>query len=115
MRRVELIERNRILLAAKLFPWSLLCLNPFYYAARLAAGAWAALHGKGEIGRFPAGVSRVQVALALVRADLEALRMLPRILAKRRTIKRHLTSRQIRRLLARFRIPLRTLTQQATS
>ena len=40
--RLELIERNRLLLATKLFPWSLLCLNPLYFAARLAAGyaAW---------------------------------------------------------------------------
>src|SRR5580698_9662494 len=30
-RRLELIERNRVLLAAKLFPWSLLWLNGVYY------------------------------------------------------------------------------------
>ena len=34
-RRLELIERNRVLLAAKLFPWSLLWLNGAYYLARL--------------------------------------------------------------------------------
>lgn len=113
LRRVELIERNRILLAAKLFPWSLLWLNPFYFGLRLCAGAWAALRGKGEIGRFSAGTSRVQVALALLRADLEALRMLPRILRKRRDIKRRLTSRQVKELLQRYRIPLRTLTEQS--
>lgn len=64
-RRIELIERNRVFLAAKLFPWRLLLLNPFYFAARIAAGAWAALHGRGEIGRFPAGASRAGVALAI--------------------------------------------------
>jgi hypothetical protein len=35
-RRLELIERNRVLLAVKLFPWSLLWLNGVYYAMRLA-------------------------------------------------------------------------------
>jgi hypothetical protein len=55
----------------------------------------------------------VQVALALLRADLEALRMLPRILRKRRGIKRRLTSRQVKELLQRHRIPLRTLTEQS--
>ncbi|HSW50915.1 MAG TPA: glycosyltransferase family 2 protein, partial [Bryobacteraceae bacterium] len=50
--RLELIERNRVLLAAKLFPWSLLWLNGLYYLARVAAGALAAARGKGEIGRF---------------------------------------------------------------
>ena len=37
--RIFLIERNRVLLAAKLFPWSLLLLNPYYFALRLASGA----------------------------------------------------------------------------
>ena len=41
-RRLELIERNRVLLALKLFPWSLLWLNPFFFAVRLAAGIAAA-------------------------------------------------------------------------
>jgi GT2 family glycosyltransferase len=113
MRRIELIERNRVLLAAKLFPWSLLCLTPFYYAARLAAGAWAAWRGKGEIGRFPDGPTRLQVALALLRGDLQALRMLPKMLRKRRHVIRRLTPRQVRKLLDRYRIPLRTLSESA--
>ncbi len=113
-RRIELIERNRVFLAAKLFPWRLLLLNPFYFAARIAAGAWAALHGRGEIGRFPAGASRAGVALAILRADIEALRMLPRILRKRRAIVRRLSAGEICALLRRYRIPLRTLSEQVT-
>ena len=35
-KRIFLIERNRVLLAAKLFPWSLLVLNPYYFALRLS-------------------------------------------------------------------------------
>ena len=49
--RLELIERNRVLLAVKLFPWSLLWLNPFYFAVRLAAGAMLA---RGKRGRHRA-------------------------------------------------------------
>src|ERR1700692_917439 len=41
-RRLVLIERNRVLVGAKLFPWSLLWLNGVYYLTRLAAGFWAA-------------------------------------------------------------------------
>ena len=37
-RRLFLIERNRVLLALKLFPWSLLWLNVPYYLMRLASG-----------------------------------------------------------------------------
>ena len=36
MRRLELIERNRLLLAVKLFPASLLCLNPLFFMTRMA-------------------------------------------------------------------------------
>src|SRR5258706_9456867 len=54
-RRLTLIERNRVLLAVKLFPWSLLWLNGAYYLARIAAGMWWALRGKGEAGRLPGG------------------------------------------------------------
>src|SRR5207302_2902385 len=41
-RRLELIERNRVLLALKLFPLSLLWLNPLYYMARILSGMWEA-------------------------------------------------------------------------
>ena len=52
--RLQLIERNRVLLAVKLFPWSLLWLNPFYFAARLAAGAALLAHGQpGDTAHFP--------------------------------------------------------------
>ena len=41
--RIFLIERNRIWLAAKLFPLRLLCLSPFYFSVRLIATAAASL------------------------------------------------------------------------
>ncbi len=37
-RRLVLIERNRVLLAAKLFPWSLLWLNGAYYLTQIGSG-----------------------------------------------------------------------------
>lgn len=113
--RVVLIERNRILLAAKLFPWSLLLLNPLFYAARLAAGAWAALLGRGEIGRYAGWREKCSVALAMIRGDWQALTMLPRMLAKRRQIRaiRKLSTSELLRLLWRYRITLRELSQQS--
>ena len=42
-RRLTLIERNRVLLAVKMFPGNLLWANGAYLIARLAAGLWAAL------------------------------------------------------------------------
>ena len=112
-RRLELIERNRVLLAAKLFPWNLLWLNGPYYLARIMAGALAAARGKGEIGRFPNWREKSRAAWALLKGDLAALLLLPKMLRKRREVSRFrkLSPRQVRGLLLRHRITLRSLTE----
>jgi GT2 family glycosyltransferase len=114
-RRLELIERNRVLLAAKLFPWSLLWLNGAYYLARLAASLWAAMRDKGEVGQYPGFHGKLQAALALLKGDLQALRLLPRMLAKRHSVNRirKLSPREVRKLILQYRIPLKQLTEQA--
>ena len=108
-RRLELIERNRVLLALKLFPWSLLWLNPFFYAARLLAGLWMSHHGAGDTAHFPGMHGKWLMSLALLRGDLAALRMAPRMLRKRARMKsiRKMTSRQLRRLILAYRLSLR--------
>jgi len=114
-RRLELIERNRVLLAVKLFPWSLLWLNGVYYAMRLGAGAWAAVTGQGEVGKFPGLKGKLQAALALLKGDLAALPLIPRMLRKRRGIERirKLSPRQVRKLILEHQIPLKQLMRQA--
>jgi GT2 family glycosyltransferase len=114
-RRLELIERNRVLLAAKLFPWSLLWLNGAYYLARMTAGFVAAVRGRGEVSRHQGVIGKLQVAMALLKGDLSALLLLPRILRKRREIHRirRLSPGQLRRLLLAHRIPLKEISEQA--
>jgi len=114
-RRLELIERNRVLLAAKLFPWSLLWVNGAFYVARLAAGFWAAMRHKGEVGQYPGLRGKLGAALALMKGDLQALILLPRMLRKRRNVNqlRKLSPREVRKLILRYRIPLKQLTEQA--
>ena len=116
-RRLMLIERNRVLLVAKLFPWSLLWLNPVYYLARLASGFWEALGGRGEAALFPGFTGMLTMAAAMVRGDCEALAMLPRMLRKRREIGRirKLSPRQVRQLILENRISLRELNRQSTA
>jgi GT2 family glycosyltransferase len=108
-RRLELIERNRVLLALKLFPWSLLWLNPAYFAVRLAAGIVAAGRGAGDTAHFPGIRGKWSMAMALVRGDLAALRMAPRILRKRAELRRirRLAPGEVRRLILRNRLRLR--------
>jgi GT2 family glycosyltransferase len=114
-RRLELIERNRVLLAAKLFPWSLLWWNPLYYAMRLGAGVWAAIAGEGEVGKYPGWGGKLKAALALLKGDWQAVPLLPRMLAKRRDVERirKLSPREVRQLILEHRIPLKQLMRQA--
>ncbi|HUI55441.1 MAG TPA: glycosyltransferase family 2 protein [Bryobacteraceae bacterium] len=108
-RRLELIERNRVLLALKLFPWSLLWLNPFYFAARVAAGLVAARQGAGDTAYFPGVRGKWRMARSLVRGDLAALRMAARMLRKRRQIRgiRKLSPGEVRRLILANRLSLK--------
>jgi GT2 family glycosyltransferase len=113
--RLKLIERNRLLLAVKLFPWSLLLLNPVYYAGRLIAGAGAAWRGEGETAMFPGVSGKLKLLAGLLWGDLAALAAIPRTLLKRarlRTI-RKLSGGQLRALILENRISLRDLTEKA--
>jgi GT2 family glycosyltransferase len=113
--RVKLIERNRVLLAVKLFPWSLLWLNGVYYFARLGAGVAAAASRQGEVRQFPGARGKLRLASGLIRGDLEALWLTPRFLKKRRDVERirKLSPREVKKLLLRYRISLRELSRQA--
>jgi GT2 family glycosyltransferase len=114
-RRLELIERNRVLLTVKHFPIGMLLASGGYYLLRLAAGVWAAARGKGEVGRFPGISGKVQVAVALLRGNWQALRMFRSTWRKRKQMDRlrRLTPAQVRELLMRHRIPLKALMEQA--
>ena len=116
-RRLELIERNRVLLAAKLFPFSLLSLNFAYYLARIVSGMWEASRGRGEASLYPGLRGKLRMAAALIRGDFQALLLLPRMLRKRREIERirKLTPSEVRELILGNRISLRELSGQTTA
>jgi hypothetical protein len=109
VRRLELIERNRLLLAIKLFPWSLLLLNPLFFAARLAAGALAAWRGAGDTAYFPGLAGKWRLVRGLVAGQFQAVRLAPRMLRKRAGMRRirRLSPGQVRRLIWNNRLRLR--------
>jgi len=109
VRRLELIERNRLLLAMKLFPWSLLLFNPLFFAARLAAGVLAACRGAGDTAYFPGLAGKWNLLRGLLVGQLQALRLAPRMLRKRAGLRRirRLTPGQVRRLIWNNRLRLR--------
>lgn len=109
--RIFLIERNRIWLAAKLFPFRVLWLSPFYFMVRLIATAAASLAGRGEARKASAAISLPLLIKCVIQANWAALRGLPAILRKRREVTRFrkLSASESARLLRRFRISLAEL------
>ena len=119
-RRLTLIERNRVLLVVKLFPWNLLWLNGVHYAIRIAGGLWAAIRNRGELRHYPGAEGKLSAAAGLIRGTLSALPRIPGMLRKRRAFytrqrqsKRCLSPKQIRSLLLRYRITLKEISEQA--
>ncbi|MEJ7605670.1 MAG: glycosyltransferase, partial [Bryobacteraceae bacterium] len=115
VRRLELIERNRILLAVKHFPLRLLWVNGLWFGLRLGAGAWAAVRGRGEAARFVGSEGKLKIAVALLRGIFAAFRMVPATLHKRRCLRhlRRLSSKQIQDLIFANKISLKTLSETA--
>jgi GT2 family glycosyltransferase len=113
LERIFLIERNRLLLALRHFPWSLLLLNPWYFSLRLLAGLRASLRGEGEAGQFSDNRSRMALAFTLLRANFAALRMAPAFLRKRNRSPRRISNAELIGLLRRFRISLQELSNKA--
>jgi GT2 family glycosyltransferase len=113
--RLELIERNRVLLVVKHFPARMLVAAPFYFVLRLAAGMRASVRGVGETRRFRGWRGKLFLAGCLVRANLQALKMVPAMLRKRKALagKRRLTQKQLRELLLRHKISLNALAENA--
>jgi len=114
-RRLTLIERNRVLLAVKLFPWSLLWANGAFLLTRIVAGMVAAFRNRGEMRHYPGVAGKFTAAAALLRGTASAVPRIPAMLRKRRGLreKRRLTGRQIRKLLLANRIGLRELSESA--
>ena len=115
-RRLQLIERNRILLATKWFPWRLLWLNGILYLARLIAGALAAAKGKGEAGKFPGLKGKLRLVWGLMLGSLSSLPLIPKMLWKRWQFRklRRLNGTQVMSLLWKFRISLKELSEHST-
>jgi GT2 family glycosyltransferase len=82
-RRIALIERNRVLLAARHFPFSLLWRNLYYYALRIAGGARAAARNEGEVALHHGICGKALLAWGLFAGDLSALWSLPWTFYKR--------------------------------
>ena len=80
------VERNRVWVLLKLFPWPLVCASPFYTAARLFWQAVGVATGRGAAARLAGEASVLALAGIAVRAWWAALAGAPRILGERRRL-----------------------------
>ena len=110
--KVMLIERNRVLLAVKNFPFVLLLQNPFWTLKRLYWNAYGVVRRKGSASRFLETNGWWPMVSSLLRSYVGALRLLPEALRRRRIIQRtrRLSNSEMLRLLRRFQIDVRELT-----
>lgn len=86
-RKLYLVERNRIWLATKYFPWALLVLNPVLWAWRAGLTLAAGKRGQGSWAQV-ANVHRSSVIAAILRAQLAGWLGAPRQLRKRAQLDR---------------------------
>jgi len=105
LRKVYLIERNRVWVMLKYFPVSWILRSPWYTLRRLV-GAWlVSRRGTGIAGRIMISSSTWRVAVTILSAWLAAAWSAPKMLIKRRQIMAasRLSTREISDLLRRFR------------
>ena len=81
-----LVERNRMWLEVKNFPFPLIVYGHFYTFLRYAYQAYGALSGQGSAGAFSKEYSKAQLIWILLRSYAFALAGFPKMLKKRRQI-----------------------------
>ncbi|MGB7620779.1 MAG: glycosyltransferase family 2 protein [Terriglobia bacterium] len=110
--KIFFVERNRLWLAVKLFPLSVLLLNPYYAGLRFLVGLAASLFRKGPAGDFAQEYSSPRLIWTVLRANMAAMIGLPQMWKKRRKVRggKRLSDVELRRILSQHRIGLMELT-----
>ena len=105
------VERNRVWIAIKYFPLSLLLRAPFYTFWRFLLQSYGALTGRGAAGKFSREHSRRQLIRILIEAYVSAVQGLPRMWKKRKEMKKltRVNPEEILSWFNRFRISAREI------
>jgi len=101
-----LVERNRIWVAIKNFPISLLIFGQFYTFWRYLLQAYGAFAGKGAAGRFTHDFSKLELVKILMKVYFSIWKQLPLMLRKRKAIqrKKRISNSEVYRLIRKFGI-----------
>lgn len=105
------VERNRVWIAVKYFPLTLLLESPFFTLLRFALQGYGALVGRGAAGRFSEAHSPWKLLRILLKVYLAAFRGLPKMWKKRNEMKRRtrVSQREIRSWFHRFGMSAREI------
>ena len=104
------VERNRLFTAVKNFPLRMLWKVPFVSIYRYLWHAAYMIQGRGTAAQFrQSGGSPLSLVRYIVRAHLELIRNLPSLIARRRAIRKRLTSSSFCLLARAHSIPAREL------
>jgi len=105
------VERNRVWIAIKYFPLSLLLRSPFYTFWRFLLQSYGALTGRGAAGKFSREYSCWQLLRILIEAYVSALQGLPKMWKKRKEIKKltRVNAEEILGWFHRFRMSAREI------
>jgi GT2 family glycosyltransferase len=100
------VERNRVWIAIKYFPLSMLLKSPVYTLWRFLLQGYGALTGRGAAGKFSREYSRWQLLRILVKAYISAIQGLPKMWKKRNEMKKltRVSNEEIRGWFTRFGI-----------
>ena len=114
MQKIYWIERNRLWLAVKNFPWPLLIISPLFTVNRWLWNFLAAVLRQGAAGRFREKASLWDLVRTIIRAYRDGFGQLGRMIEKRHRIRmtRRIPDVKFYRLLLRFRISGRVMAFQ---
>ena len=105
------VERNRVWVLIKYFPFSSIVVSPFYTLARFVLHAYGIFTGRGAAGRFAGNASVGQLVRTILWAYGSAIRGLPDMLRRRKKIfkQRKVGIHELRRMLGQHRISCREI------
>lgn len=103
------VERNRVWVMVKTFPLSMVVASPFYTILRYIYQSFGALSGIGAAGEFTRVEGRWSLLGVLIRALVDAVRGLGKMMGKRTELreKSRLSDNEMARLLEIHRISLK--------
>jgi GT2 family glycosyltransferase len=109
--KAYLVERNRIWVAIKSFPVSLLIFGQFYTFWRYVLQAYGAFAGKGAAGRFTSDFSKRELVKILIKVYLSIWKSLPLMFRKRRAIqkRKRISNKEVYKLIRQYGISVKEI------